>query len=272
MLVGDVMVGRVLNAAQRRASARWLGWWLAVPFISSSCTRVRRWRRSWQAAPAWATRPRSPSRSCSWSCTPPGTVRPGARGRVRSPGHLPGNRRAPGRRGGRGDRPRTRNRRARSRLLARVCGPHPPADPSHPASTRPSPCCATSPGDSRERHHCEGSDNEGDDRATKRDHRGSEPADQPRAACPRPDPPGVRRQGRHTSQRPHRVRLERLGDRHVYAEERGEARPAHQPGRRADDRHRGAPARDPAHPRHGRAGSTSTASRTSISRRTPPIR
>jgi predicted MFS family arabinose efflux permease len=33
MLVGDVMVGRVLNAAQRRSSARWLRWWLAVPFL-----------------------------------------------------------------------------------------------------------------------------------------------------------------------------------------------------------------------------------------------
>ena len=33
MLVGDVLVGRVLDAAQRRASARWLRWWLAVPFI-----------------------------------------------------------------------------------------------------------------------------------------------------------------------------------------------------------------------------------------------
>jgi len=33
MLVGDVMVGRVLDAAQRRASARWLRWWLAVPFL-----------------------------------------------------------------------------------------------------------------------------------------------------------------------------------------------------------------------------------------------
>ena len=33
MLIGDVMVGRVLNRAQRRASARWLRWWLAVPFV-----------------------------------------------------------------------------------------------------------------------------------------------------------------------------------------------------------------------------------------------
>ena len=33
MLVGDVMVGRVLDRAQRRASARWLRWWLAVPFV-----------------------------------------------------------------------------------------------------------------------------------------------------------------------------------------------------------------------------------------------
>jgi predicted MFS family arabinose efflux permease len=33
MLVGDVMVGRVLDHEQRRASARWLRWWLAVPFL-----------------------------------------------------------------------------------------------------------------------------------------------------------------------------------------------------------------------------------------------
>lgn len=33
MLIGDVMVGRVLNADQRRASARWLRWWLALPFL-----------------------------------------------------------------------------------------------------------------------------------------------------------------------------------------------------------------------------------------------
>lgn len=33
MLAGDVMVGRVLNAEQRRASATWLRWWLATPFL-----------------------------------------------------------------------------------------------------------------------------------------------------------------------------------------------------------------------------------------------
>ena len=33
MLVGDVLVGRVLDAAQRRSSARWLRWWLAAPFL-----------------------------------------------------------------------------------------------------------------------------------------------------------------------------------------------------------------------------------------------
>jgi predicted MFS family arabinose efflux permease len=33
MLVGDVMVGRVLDGAQRRAAASWLRWWLAAPFL-----------------------------------------------------------------------------------------------------------------------------------------------------------------------------------------------------------------------------------------------
>jgi predicted MFS family arabinose efflux permease len=33
MLIGDVMVGRILNAERRRASARWLRWWLALPFL-----------------------------------------------------------------------------------------------------------------------------------------------------------------------------------------------------------------------------------------------
>lgn len=33
MLLGDVMVGRVLDGAQRRASAAWLRWSLAVPFL-----------------------------------------------------------------------------------------------------------------------------------------------------------------------------------------------------------------------------------------------
>lgn len=33
MLVGDVMVGRVLDRPQRRASALWLRWWLAAPFL-----------------------------------------------------------------------------------------------------------------------------------------------------------------------------------------------------------------------------------------------
>ena len=63
----------------------------------------------------------------------------------------------------------------------------------------------------------------GDDRATERDHRGPEPTDQPGTVGPRPDPPGLRRQGRHTPQRPDRVHLERLGDRHVHHEERPEA-------------------------------------------------
>jgi predicted MFS family arabinose efflux permease len=33
MLIGDVMVGRVLSGSRRRASAAWLRWWLAVPFV-----------------------------------------------------------------------------------------------------------------------------------------------------------------------------------------------------------------------------------------------
>jgi len=33
MLAGDVVVGRVFDPAQRRASANWLRWWLAVPFV-----------------------------------------------------------------------------------------------------------------------------------------------------------------------------------------------------------------------------------------------
>ena len=33
MLLGDVVVGRVLSGPQRRASAAWLRWWLAVPFL-----------------------------------------------------------------------------------------------------------------------------------------------------------------------------------------------------------------------------------------------
>ncbi|VXC28404.1 MFS transporter [Aeromicrobium sp. 9AM] len=33
MLLGDVMVGRVLSGPHRRASATWLRWWLAVPFL-----------------------------------------------------------------------------------------------------------------------------------------------------------------------------------------------------------------------------------------------
>jgi predicted MFS family arabinose efflux permease len=33
MLIGDVLVGRVLNPERRRASARWLRWWLALPFL-----------------------------------------------------------------------------------------------------------------------------------------------------------------------------------------------------------------------------------------------
>src|SRR6266498_364144 len=98
-------------------------------------------------------------------------------------------------------------------------------------------------------------DNERDDRATERDHRGFEPTAQPGAVGPRPDPPGLRRQGRHTPHYPDRVHLERLGDRHVHDEERPEAAgPAQEPDGYADDRHRGAPAQDLAHPRSGRAG------------------
>src|SRR5918993_5465748 len=66
-------------------------------------------------------------------------------------------------------------------------------------------------------------DNGRDDRATERDHRGSEPTDQPGTVGPRPDPLGLRRQGRHAPQRPDRVHLERLGDRYVHDEERPEA-------------------------------------------------
>ena len=33
MLVGDLVVGRVLDTKRRRASARWLRWWLALPFL-----------------------------------------------------------------------------------------------------------------------------------------------------------------------------------------------------------------------------------------------
>jgi predicted MFS family arabinose efflux permease len=33
MLIGDVVVGRVLNQTQRIASAAWLRWWLALPFV-----------------------------------------------------------------------------------------------------------------------------------------------------------------------------------------------------------------------------------------------
>ena len=66
-------------------------------------------------------------------------------------------------------------------------------------------------------------DNGRNNHATERDHRGSEPTDQPGTVGPRPDPPGLRRQGRHTPQCPDRVHLERLGDRHVHDEERPEA-------------------------------------------------
>ena len=45
-----------------------------------------------------------------------------------------------------------------------------------------------------------------------------------------------------------------------------------EPDGRPDDRHRGAPAQDLAHPRPGRAGLSSMASRTSISRRPAPTR
>src|SRR3712207_3175993 len=94
-----------------------------------------------------------------------------------------------------------------------------------------------------------------DDRATERDHRGSEPTAQPGIVGPRPYPLGLRRQGRHTPQCPDRVRLERRGDRHVHDEERPEAPgPTQEPDGCPDDRHRGAPAQDLAHPRSGRAG------------------
>lgn len=33
MLTGDVLAGRVFDVAQRRSAARWLRWWLAVPFL-----------------------------------------------------------------------------------------------------------------------------------------------------------------------------------------------------------------------------------------------
>src|ERR687894_3011660 len=95
----------------------------------------------------------------------------------------------------------------------------------------------------------------GEDRATERDHRGSEPTAQPGTVGPRPDPLGLRRQGRHTPQCPDRVHLERRGDRHVHGEERPEAPgPTQEPDGCPDDRHRGAPAQDLAHPRSGRAG------------------
>src|SRR3984885_6410710 len=98
-------------------------------------------------------------------------------------------------------------------------------------------------------------DNGGDDHATERDHRGTEPAHQPGTAGPRPDPAGLRRQGRHAPQRPDRVHLERLGGRHVHLQERAEAPvPAREPGGCPDHRHRGAPAQDLAHSRSGRAG------------------
>src|SRR6202047_4757450 len=57
-----------------------------------------------------------------------------------------------------------------------------------------------------------------DNRATERDHRGSEPTDQPGTVGPRPDPLGLRREGRHTPQCPDRVHLARLGGRHVDCE------------------------------------------------------
>ena len=66
-------------------------------------------------------------------------------------------------------------------------------------------------------------DNGRNNRATERDHRGAEPTAQSGTVGPRPDPPGLRRQGRHTPQCPDRVHLERLGDRHVHDEERPEA-------------------------------------------------
>ncbi len=51
---------------------------------------------------------------------------------------------------------------------------------------------------------------QGDTHAAERDHRGPEPSDQPGAAGPRPDPAGLRRQGRHAPDHPDRVHLERL--------------------------------------------------------------
>jgi len=93
------------------------------------------------------------------------------------------------------------------------------------------------------------------DRATGRDHRRPEPSDEPGAPGPRLDPPGLRRQGRHTAVHPDRVHMEWVDDRDVHREERREGPGATtQPGGRPDHRHRGAPAQDPAHPRTGRAG------------------
>jgi ATPase subunit of ABC transporter with duplicated ATPase domains len=47
------------------------------------------------------------------------------------------------------------------------------------------------------------------DRAAERDHRGPQPSGQPGAPGPRPDPAGLRRQGRHATVHPDRVHLER---------------------------------------------------------------
>jgi len=63
-------------------------------------------------------------------------------------------------------------------------------------------------------------DNGWTNRATERDHRGSEPTDQSGTVGPRRDPLGLRRPGRHTSQCPDHLYLERLAYRHVHSEER----------------------------------------------------
>ena len=67
MLVGDVLVGRVLDAASAgSASGGCAGGWRRRSSASSSA-RAYRWRLSWRAAPASGTPRRSPSRSCSSS-------------------------------------------------------------------------------------------------------------------------------------------------------------------------------------------------------------
>jgi dihydrofolate reductase len=130
MLVGDVLVGRVLDASQRRSSARWLRWWLAVPFLF------------------FVFGPDIPVAVLLAGCACLGYAATLAQQellveltprRVRGSCHLSGARRTPGGRGRRGDRPRARHRRARRRLRARLRSPDPSAGPSHPTSTGEAP-------------------------------------------------------------------------------------------------------------------------------------